>query len=200
MAESTAAPGEGHVMQVVVASTAHMKVAAVQKLLAEEAASVQGVKAASGVNDQPFGHEETIRGALNRLADAKLKAPSADLYVSMENGLFEVPGDGRKMLCFDLAWVAIEDAQGQRSLAHSAGVEMPGVAVSAAKASCFSKTAGSEVARVANQSPSSDPVDPQDPHTYLTNGFCSREELLLSALRIALGQMKRKSTASGGGM
>ena len=57
--------------------------------------------------------QETIRGALNRLADAgssassmscicygllqrlasklkaKLKAPSADLYVSMENGLFE---------------------------------------------------------------------------------------------------------------
>mmetsp|Transcript_48769 Transcript_48769/g.98325 ORF Transcript_48769/g.98325 Transcript_48769/m.98325 type:complete len:138 (-) Transcript_48769:273-686(-) len=39
------------------------------------ALSVEGVKAASGVNEQPSGHEETVRGALNRLRHAKDLAP-----------------------------------------------------------------------------------------------------------------------------
>mmetsp|Transcript_33387 Transcript_33387/g.59165 ORF Transcript_33387/g.59165 Transcript_33387/m.59165 type:complete len:191 (-) Transcript_33387:5-577(-) len=180
-------------MKVVVASTAVMKVAAVQKLFAT--AQVEGVKAASGVRDQPFGHEETIQGALNRLEDAKLQAPAADLYISMENGLFEVCTRPDHVMGFDLAWVAIEDSAGRRSLAHSAGVEMPAAAVAVAKESNFSRTAGSQVAHSANCTRTSDLVDPQDPHKYLTNGDCSREELLLSALSVAWGQLQLKVEA-----
>eukprot|EP00933_Yihiella_yeosuensis_P067743 TRINITY_DN72758_c0_g1_i1.p1 TRINITY_DN72758_c0_g1~~TRINITY_DN72758_c0_g1_i1.p1 ORF type:complete len:236 (+),score=55.59 TRINITY_DN72758_c0_g1_i1:62-709(+) len=197
-------------LRIVVASTAAMKVAAVKRLFekggpaldssSDRGVSVEGIKAPSGVNDQPFGHEETIRGALNRLAAARLEVPGADVYVSMENGLFEVDcsgssdreeGSGRK--CFDLAWVAIQDSHGHQTLAHSAGIEMPSEAAEASKASGFKATAGGVVSESAEAA--GHKVDPQDPHLHLTGGLCAREKLLLDALTAAWGQI----IAAGGG-
>ncbi|CAE8592435.1 unnamed protein product [Polarella glacialis] len=200
-------------LYVVVASTAPMKVAAVERLFAPPAlpallrprgpaagalgVRVEGVKTASGVNEQPFGHEETMRGALNRLAAARAARPGADFYVALENGLFDVlcsdsVGGGGAPQSFDMAWVVIEDSEGRRALAHSAGVEMPAAAAAASKASGFSTTAGGEVARAAGAGgDGADLVDPQDPHRHLTSGFCPREDMLLGALTVAWGQLSR---------
>ncbi|CAE8637878.1 unnamed protein product [Polarella glacialis] len=179
-------------LYVVVASTAPMKVAAVERLFAPPAlpallrprgpaagalgVRVEGVKTASGVNEQPFGHEETMRGALNRLAAARAARPGADFYVALENGLFDVlcsdsVGGGGAPQSFDMAWVVIEDSEGRRALAHSAGVEVARAA-----------GAGGDGA---------DLVDPQDPHRHLTSGFCPREDMLLGALTVAWGQLSR---------
>ncbi|CAJ1396472.1 unnamed protein product [Effrenium voratum] len=192
MADDDASHGS---LQVIVASTAKMKVAAVMRLFAEGGVAcqpdrelvIEGVKAKSGVNDQPFGHEETIRGALNRLAHAQQERPGADFYLAMENGLFDI-ATGGTALVFDLAWVVIEDKSGRRALAHSAGVQMPNWAVDSSRGSSFSTTAGGEVARAATTA--GQEVDPQDPHAFLTSGLCKREDLLTSALAVAWGQLK----------
>merc|ERR1712110_1061972 len=89
---------------------------------------IEGVKASSGINEQPFGHDETIKGAMNRLADAKLQRPGATYYVAIENGLFEVQAPGSRF--FDVAWVIVEGASDDgaappQALAHSVGVEFP---------------------------------------------------------------------------
>lgn len=77
-------------MNIVVTSQSALKLAAVRAAFAATD-TIIGVKAASGVAEQPL-NDETMRGAFNRLADAKHLHPGADLYVSIENGLFEENG------------------------------------------------------------------------------------------------------------
>jgi len=173
---------------IVVASQAAMKVGAVQKIMKEKCFGdpngiVEGVKAPSGIGEQPFGHDETIRGAMNRLNSAK-SMKAADFYVSIENGIFEVEITQRRY--FDVAWVVIEKAGGKQSLAHSVGVEMPAEYVEKALAEGFDKTnAGTKLAA---ENPG---VNKQDPHKWLLSGQADREELLIGALKAACGQLKK---------
>lgn len=175
---------------VVVASTAAMKVGAVKRLLGEgfEAAGgrVQGVKAASGINEQPFGHEETILGAKNRLASAKTLAPDANFYVAIENGIFEVKTPESKF--YDVAWVIMENSRGQQALTHSVGIEFPAKWVLEAREEGFDKTHAGH--KFAADNPG---ANVQDPHQLLTAGRACREDLLHGALLAAWGQLQYKS-------
>ncbi|WP_227396584.1 DUF84 family protein [Jeotgalibacillus aurantiacus] len=51
---------------------------------------VQGFDIPSGVSDQPFGHEETIEGAVNRAKGAAEKLPGA-VGIGLEGGVTETP-------------------------------------------------------------------------------------------------------------
>eukprot|EP00929_Paragymnodinium_shiwhaense_P001983 TRINITY_DN102183_c0_g1_i1.p1 TRINITY_DN102183_c0_g1~~TRINITY_DN102183_c0_g1_i1.p1 ORF type:complete len:278 (-),score=31.37 TRINITY_DN102183_c0_g1_i1:20-853(-) len=73
---------------VVVASLQRVHIAAAERVFRQ--CNVQGVRAASGVGEQPLGHEETLQGAANRLDAAKLMRPGADYYVAIESGISEV--------------------------------------------------------------------------------------------------------------
>jgi hypothetical protein len=93
-----------------VASTTQLKIDAVSQALkaaygAESDHDVEGRSTASGVNEQPYGHAETRRGALNRLAalraaeKAKARETSANgdekaasplFLVAIENGLIRM--------------------------------------------------------------------------------------------------------------
>lgn len=75
-------------MIIVVGTTSALKVKAVQA--AFEDATVIGVKTSSGVPEQPL-EEETEQGAKNRLSEAKRLHPDADLYIGIENGIFNEP-------------------------------------------------------------------------------------------------------------
>mmetsp|Transcript_13950 Transcript_13950/g.38105 ORF Transcript_13950/g.38105 Transcript_13950/m.38105 type:complete len:193 (-) Transcript_13950:18-596(-) len=173
--------------RVVVASQAEMKVAAVRRLMGEGFAAADGevlsVKAASEINEQPYGHEETIRGAMNRLKNAQAMEPGADFYVAIENGIFEVSLPTIRF--FDLAWVVVA-GRGHQSLAHSVGVEMPAELVESARAEGFDRTHVGNI--IAATYPG---VNKQDPHHWLTSERCRREELLLQALTVAWGQLQR---------
>lgn len=70
----------------------------------------EGVSAASGVSDQPFGAEETLRGARNRAQNACAQVPGADFYIGLEGG---VEQDGEDL--YAKAWVSILDANGRES-------------------------------------------------------------------------------------
>ncbi len=94
-------------MRVVIGSTSPIKRNSVERGLAalypNNEFTIECVKTASGVSDQPSSDEETRRGAINRLAHAQELAPGADIYIALEGGVGEHFGETH---CF--GWVAAE--------------------------------------------------------------------------------------------
>lgn len=86
---------------------------------------VEGVRVESGVSDQPWGDEETLRGALNR-AKAALVVEGATLGVGLEGGLIEI--NGRVFTC---AWCAVVRADGTTGVAGGANLLLPSSAAEA---------------------------------------------------------------------
>ncbi|RVT44970.1 non-canonical purine NTP phosphatase [Rheinheimera sediminis] len=108
-----------------VASANPAKINAVASAFAEvfnhEALDVQGIAVPSGVADQPMSSEETLLGAMNRVA--ALVNEDADYRVAIEAGL---DGD------FTFAWMVIEH-QGKIGKARSASLMLPPVALAELK-------------------------------------------------------------------
>eukprot|EP01062_Namystynia_karyoxenos_P030249 TRINITY_DN22612_c0_g1_i1.p1 TRINITY_DN22612_c0_g1~~TRINITY_DN22612_c0_g1_i1.p1 ORF type:complete len:212 (+),score=43.57 TRINITY_DN22612_c0_g1_i1:76-636(+) len=137
---------------------------------------VRPFQSASGVNEQPVGHEETLRGAANRLGAARSSAgESCDYACGLENGIVAIDfpegalhgADAAPCTrWYDLAWVIVADARsGRRAAAHSTGVEFPAVDVAAAQAQgVASTTAGSRMQERTG-------CDGKDPHKWLTRGL-----------------------------
>lgn len=107
---------------IAVGSTNPVKIAATRAVLAPLAleATVTGVAVASNVRDQPFGDDETIRGALTR-ASAARDACDAELGVGIEGGVVEAP-DGSMHTC---AWAAIVDRHGRSGVGGSLAMPLP---------------------------------------------------------------------------
>ena len=117
--------------RVAVGSANPVKLAAARAVLADLAphASVEGIEVASGVPDQPWGDEETIRGALAR-ARAALAAAGADLAVGFEGGVVE-DANGAVRTC---AWAAVVAADGRESVGGSLAMPLPPAVVRALRA------------------------------------------------------------------
>ena len=107
---------------VAVGSTNPVKVAATRAVmdLVLSEVRVEGVAVASQVADQPFGDEETIRGAITR-ARAALDALEADLGVGIEGGVVE-GASGEMRTC---AWAAIVAADGRTGVGGSLAMQLP---------------------------------------------------------------------------
>jgi inosine/xanthosine triphosphatase len=107
---------------IAVGSTNPVKVGAVRAVLGALAprAHVAGIAVASTVADQPFGDEETIRGALARATAARV-AGRAELGVGIEGGVVE-QADGSMRTC---AWAAIVDASGRAGVGGSLAMLLP---------------------------------------------------------------------------
>ena len=112
----------GSIRAIAVGSTNPVKIGAVRVVLGELApdATVTGLAVASTVSDQPFGDDETIRGALAR-ATAARDAADATLGVGIEGGVVEQP-DGAMRTC---AWAAIVDAHGRSGVGGSLSMPLP---------------------------------------------------------------------------
>ncbi|MHC8469787.1 inosine/xanthosine triphosphatase [Plesiomonas shigelloides] len=63
---------------------------------------VEGIEVDSGVAAQPFGNEETRRGAYNRVRNAELVCPKADFWVGLEAGV-----EGHQTF----AWMVVSNGQ-----------------------------------------------------------------------------------------
>lgn len=107
---------------VAVGSTNPVKVGAARAMVERLAphARVVGVAAESGVSDQPWGDDETIRGALAR-AHAARAALDADWGVGIEGGVIAT-ADGGVRTC---AWAAIVARDGRQGLGGSLSLELP---------------------------------------------------------------------------
>jgi inosine/xanthosine triphosphatase len=99
-----------------------VKIAATRAVMARVAhgVAVEGVSVASTVSPQPFGDEETIRGALAR-ATAAREARGAELGVGIEGGVVEAPA-GALRTC---AWAAVVGPNGLQSVGGSLAMPLP---------------------------------------------------------------------------
>jgi inosine/xanthosine triphosphatase len=110
------------IRSVAVGSTNPVKLSAVRAVLAPLAprARIDSVAVASTVSDQPFGDDETIRGALARASTAR-DALGAELGVGIEGGVVEQP-DGGMRTC---AWAVVVDAHGRSGVGGSLAMPLP---------------------------------------------------------------------------
>jgi inosine/xanthosine triphosphatase len=109
------------IRRIAVGSANPVKLAAARAVFARvaPAAEVVAVEVPSGVPDQPFGDEETVRGARAR-AEAARRAAGAELGVGFEGGVVEEP-DGGLRSC---AWAAVA-ADGEVSVGGSLAMPLP---------------------------------------------------------------------------
>jgi len=152
-------------------------------------AAVRGVAVASGVPDQPWGDEETIRGAVAR-ARAALDALAGDgaaLGVGFEGGVVE-EGDGSVRSC---AWAAVVAADGTTGVGGSLAMPLPppvarllrdgvelGAAIDRLTGATNSKHAGGAVAE-------------------LTRGLIDRQQAYEVILTYALARLLRAELWAG---
>ena len=83
-------------------------------------AEVIGIAVASGVPDQPWGDDETIRGAIAR-ARAARAATDADVGIGIEGGVVAT-GDGAVRTC---AWAAVATRDGRVGVGGSLAMTLP---------------------------------------------------------------------------
>ena len=116
------ASGLSVVSRVAVGSTNPVKIGAVRAVLERVRVGIEvgGVSVASDVPDQPWGDEETIRGARTR-AERALAAMNADLAVGLEGGLVE-QSDGSLHTC---AWAVAVDTNGRVATGGSLAMPLP---------------------------------------------------------------------------
>jgi inosine/xanthosine triphosphatase len=85
------------VKTIVVASANPVKLRAAlsgfQRMFPGEEFRLQTAEAPSGVGNQPASDEETLRGALNRAANAAAALPEADYWAGIEGGIEEQDGE-----------------------------------------------------------------------------------------------------------
>ncbi|MBE3874849.1 inosine/xanthosine triphosphatase [Vibrio parahaemolyticus] len=105
--------------KVVIASLNPAKINAVksafQSAFPQQAFEFVGIRVPSEVADQPMTNEETHRGALNRVKNAKVEMPTADFYVGLEAGI-----EGN----VTFAWMVIE-SDTHRGESRSASLMLP---------------------------------------------------------------------------
>jgi inosine/xanthosine triphosphatase len=107
---------------IAVGSTNPVKVSAVHAVLAPLAprAKIESVAVASTVSDQPFGDDETIRGAHARAAAAR-DALGAELGIGIEGGVVE-QAHGEMRTC---AWAVVVDTHGRSGVGGSLAMPLP---------------------------------------------------------------------------
>ncbi|EGR1566354.1 non-canonical purine NTP phosphatase [Vibrio parahaemolyticus] len=105
--------------KVVIASLNPAKINAVksafQSAFPQQVFEFVGISVPSEVADQPMTNEDTHRGALNRVKNAKVEMPTADFYVGLEAGI-----EGN----VTFAWMVIE-SDTHRGESRSASLMLP---------------------------------------------------------------------------
>ncbi|MBK8101522.1 MAG: DUF84 family protein [Planctomycetes bacterium] len=109
------------VRSVAVGSRNPVKIAAVRAMVERAApnATIVGLEVPSGVAAQPFGDDETIRGATNR-ARAARDATAADLGIGIEGGCIDTPAGMRTC-----AWAVVVDREDRIGTGGSLNMPLP---------------------------------------------------------------------------
>lgn len=139
--------------------------AVIEPLLASVGgASISSFDVKSGVPDQPFGDDETIRGARARAVAAR-EACDADLGVGIEGGCVET-GDGGMRTC---AWAAVVDRSGRVGIGGSLAMMLPESVAARVRGGAELGTAIDELVALSNTKHSAGAVG------YLTAGLVDRQ-------------------------
>lgn len=163
-------------MKIVLASTSAVKIAACRAAFGE-AHEIVPVKVSSGVAEQPM-NQETLTGAFNRIRGARAAVPGADIYISIENGVFE---EDRKYIDRAVVTLAVGDAKPQTF--YSDGVEFPADCVEIARARGFNEWTVGKIMEERGVVAKHD-----DPHATLSGK--SRTAYINDVLKAAVGSLK----------
>lgn len=109
-------------MKAVVGSQNPVKIAAAEAVIQriyDAEVQVEALAVDSGVSAQPWGDDETRRGAINR-ARAVLRRTDATLGIGFEGGLLEVNGD-----IYTSAWCAVAHENGSLGIAGGENLLLP---------------------------------------------------------------------------
>ena len=111
-------------IKVLVASENPVKISAVrlgfEKMFPGEKFEVVGVASNSGVPDQPVGHDQTLEGAKNRVADLRARFAEYDYYTGIEGGI-----DHNDLGTEVFAWVHIKHRDGTEGLGKTGSFYLP---------------------------------------------------------------------------
>lgn len=169
--------------------TAVCEASQVIEMLKLKDVNVIGKKTKSGVNAQPETtpqDNETLRGACNRMDDLKkiIGKTRYDLLIAFENGIESKIINGRTVW-YDYCWVVVEDAEGKRYYAHSAGIEIaPDIVDEARRRGFETTTIGDIIAERASPD-----TDPTNPHSNLTSHTVERLDLLKETVQTILSKL-----------
>ncbi|POR32208.1 NTPase [Tolypocladium paradoxum] len=84
--------------------------------------NLHGLSVSSGVPDQPFTDEETLRGASNRAQNARAARPGADYWVGIEGGVDAAVAGGP---IESFAWIVVIGKDGRVGKARTAAYYLP---------------------------------------------------------------------------
>ena len=84
-------------------------------------ATIISVAAPSGVPEQPWGSEETMRGAIHRSRTALAAVPGADIGVGLEGGVEQGPGE----ILFLSGWAAVALTNGRLGVGGGGRTPIP---------------------------------------------------------------------------
>jgi inosine/xanthosine triphosphatase len=160
-------------MKVAIGTTSELKVRALKNALTklEVKNEIVPLKTESGVSNQPFGYEETTKGAKNR-AMITFEKENPDIALGVESGLIEIEGN-----YFDIACVYIKTKKGDESISYSAGYFTPSWIIEEIREK--NTEYGHITQRLSGDSE-------KDPLKYFSEGKIKREELLSQAIEIGL--------------
>ncbi|KAK7428208.1 hypothetical protein QQZ08_005274 [Neonectria magnoliae] len=79
-----------------------------------------GITVPSDVSEQPLSDEETLRGAMNRVQNARTSQPEADYWVGIEGGVDIHDGE-----ISSFAWVVITSKEGRTGKARTSSLYLP---------------------------------------------------------------------------
>jgi len=179
-------------IKVLVCTTSKHKIGAVEdafqallkndKILTVDKFEIIAENGESEINSQPFGNEETLRGAKNRIINAKKryfanKTEPIDFIVAIENGIILV-NENNEERWYDIGWVVIEDKLGKQYASVSQAVLFPTWAVHEAQKIGFKTKTVGEI--LSEKFPH---CEKTDPHSFITKGKISRLQLMSLTIR-----------------
>jgi non-canonical (house-cleaning) NTP pyrophosphatase len=173
------------VTQIVVGSESQLKLNSVNlavKRCRLNNVSVTGIKTKSGVNEQPVGLEETLKGALNR-ARAVQKANRGVVAIGIESGVFVRSEKGTTVVEDKTVVVLISADRKNSTHKISEPVTLPTECFYEAQKRGFKKTTvGSVISERMGGSH-------DDPHSTVTGGRKNRTEIIARTVEEALSNL-----------
>lgn len=161
-------------MKIIVGSTNKVKVNAVKDVLEKFGHEIVGEDVPSGVSNQPFSDEETVKGAYNRASAINHKA---DIAIGLEAGVEELNG-----IYYLVNWGVLKTSDGKTFYAGGTRLPLPDKLVQPLKA-------GKELSEVIDAY--SNRVDVRSNEGaigILTADFFGRKENFMHIIRLLWGQ------------
>lgn len=165
-------------MKIAVGSKNAAKIAAVKEGIQfiRLSAEVLSVDVESGVSNQPFSDEETIRGAIQR-AERSLLAENADVGIGLEGGVTETPHG--LLLC---NWGALAEKGKEPIVAGGARILLP-------KEIAERLRAGEELGPVMDEFCRRKQIREKEGAVGIfTNGLVTRKDMFFHVMKLLLGQ------------